>query len=167
MHIIDVRSDETLQKYNDLVKKVPSVVLFYADWCGHCKNFKPEWEKFEKLAQKQHQGNDFMIARVSEPFVNKVDGHSSVRGYPTIYHLINGEHNEDYMKQRDVAGLIEFLSEVHPGIQIQNGGKRKPKRKNKTQRNKKINRRTRKHKKSNRKNRKPKRKTERSRKLKI
>ena len=116
-----------------------------------------------------------MIARVSEPFVNKVEGHSSVRGYPTIYHLINGEHNEDYMKQRDIAGLIEFLAEVHPGLHLQQGGKRKRNRKYKhktrklTKKNKKRSnivkkKNTRKHKKTNKKHRSSKRKTERTRK---
>ena len=162
MYIINVRNENDLSRYNNLVKKVPSIVMFYADWCGHCNNFKPHWKDFERLAKKQHKENDFMIARINEPFVNRVEGHSNVSGFPTIYHLMNGQHNADYEKQRDVDGLIEFLSEVHPGIRIQNGGKRK--RKYKTKKNRKIEKRTRKHKKSNNKHKKPKRTSERRKK---
>tara|TARA_B100000927_G_C16172973_1_gene352189 strand:+ start:53 stop:541 length:489 start_codon:yes stop_codon:yes gene_type:complete len=162
MYIINVRNDNDLDRYNNLVKKVPSIVMFYADWCGHCNNFKPHWNKFERLARKQHKNNDFMIARINEPFVNKVEGHSNVSGFPTIYHLMNGEHNADYEKQRDVDGLIEFLAEVHPAIQIQNGGKRK--RKYKTKATRKMHKKTRKHRKSTKKHRKSKRRTERRRK---
>ncbi len=160
MYIINVTDNNNLSRYNDLVKKVPSIVLFYADWCGHCKSLKPHWNDLEKLVRKQHKENDFMIARINEPFVNKVEGYSSVSGFPTIYHLMNGEHNADYDKQRDIEGLIEFLSEVYPGIQIQNGGKRK--RKHKARR--KTSKKTRKYKKSNKKHRKSKRRTERRKK---
>lgn len=128
MHIIHVKDDNSLNKYNNLVTKVPSMVLFYADWCGHCQNLKPEWEKFEKLAEKEKEDN-FMVARVNEPYISKVNGHKSVPGYPTIYHLINGEHNKDYTKQRNVDGLIEFLSDIHPN-KSQKGGRRKRKKSN-------------------------------------
>ena len=160
MHIINVTDNNNLREYNDLVMKVPSIVLFYADWCDHCRNLKPDWINFEKLAREQHKEDDFMIASVNDKFVNKVKGDSSVLGFPTIYHLINGKHIADYEKQRDIDGLIEFLSEVHPGIRIQKGGKRKRKGASKHKTAKK----TRKYKKSTKKHRKSKRRTERRKK---
>ena len=160
MHIINVTDNNQLRKYNDLVKKVPCIVLFYADWCDHCRNLKPDWINFEKLAREQHKEDDFMIASVNDKFVNKVKGYSSVLGFPTIYHLINGNREAYYEKQRDIDGLIEFLSEVHPGIRIQKGGKRKRKGASKHKTAKK----TRKYKKSTKKHRKSKRRTERRRK---
>ena len=29
------------------------VILFSADWCGHCKKFKPDWEKLKKKLRKK------------------------------------------------------------------------------------------------------------------
>ena len=129
MYIVDVNSDNKVERYNNLIKRVPSIVLFYADWCGHCNNFKPEWKKFERLARQQHKDNDFMLARVNHSYINEIDGYSSVDGYPTIYHLVNGKHNKNFSNNRDVNGLIEFLMEVHPGINLMNGGKRSKKNK--------------------------------------
>ena len=28
------------------------VTLYYADWCGHCKTFKPEWFGFKGAYQQ-------------------------------------------------------------------------------------------------------------------
>lgn len=125
MHIIDVNSDNGVQEYNRLVKKVPCMVLFHADWCGHCQNFKPEWKKFESLARQNHIKDDFMIARVNDSYISKVDGHSEVDGYPTVYHLINGKHNKSFSNSRDLNGLIEFLSEAQPNMRLMKGGSKK------------------------------------------
>lgn len=139
MLIVNVNSDTQLQRYNRLIKTVPSIVLFYADWCGHCNNFKPEWKKFERLAKQQHHANDFMIARVNDNYIRQIEGHSKVDGYPTVYHLINGKHNKSFSNSRDLKGLIDFLSDVHPGMRSLNGGAKKTlkKRKNKSRNNKK------------------------------
>ena len=34
--------------FNNNTKKGVWLVWFYADWCGHCVNMKPEWEQLEK-----------------------------------------------------------------------------------------------------------------------
>ena len=28
------------------------VVLYYADWCPHCHNFMPEWQKLTQMLNK-------------------------------------------------------------------------------------------------------------------
>ena len=30
------------------MSKSLSVTLYYADWCGHCNDFKPEWKKLNE-----------------------------------------------------------------------------------------------------------------------
>ena len=30
----------------------PTLMLFHADWCGHCQNFMPTFDKFSKAINK-------------------------------------------------------------------------------------------------------------------
>ena len=33
------------------------VELYYANWCGHCNRFKPEWEKVKKEISEKYGGS--------------------------------------------------------------------------------------------------------------
>jgi thioredoxin-like negative regulator of GroEL len=136
MPIIHVRNVNSREKYNRLLKKVPCITLFYADWCGHCQQFKPEWRKFEKLIRDSDVNNEILIATVGEKERKSVDGDSDVLGYPTVFYLMNGKKQKEYTGPRSSDGLLEFLKSIRPDLRekikdeqsiklIQMGGKRK------------------------------------------
>lgn len=54
----------------------PTFAIFYAPWCGHCKQAKPE---FEKLVS-DYKGN-------------------------TKIHMVNGDENKELVKQHGVQGF--------------------------------------------------------------
>jgi len=67
------------------------LVLFYADWCGHCQTVKPEWEK----AAKEAKGNMIKIncgdkEGKSADLMTKY----KVDGFPTIIIFEDGEPKE-------------------------------------------------------------------------
>jgi thiol-disulfide isomerase/thioredoxin len=136
MPILHVRSNSSCDKYNRLLKKIPCITLFYADWCGHCQQFKPEWSKFEKLIRDSNISNEILIASVGEKQRNNIDGDSDVLGYPTIFYLMDGKKQKEYSGPRTSEGLLDFLESVKPELRekikdkpslklLQMGGKRK------------------------------------------
>ncbi len=57
------------------------IVLYYADWCGHCVRFKPEWARFKKIMAAKNQGCE--VAEVEQSHISHVPV-ANVQGFPTI-----------------------------------------------------------------------------------
>ncbi|XP_069561618.1 protein disulfide-isomerase A4 [Brachyistius frenatus] len=85
------------------------LVEFYAPWCGHCKQFAPEYEKIAETLK----GNDppVPVAKVDATVASEVAGKFEVSGYPTIKILKNGEP-VDYDGDRTVTAIVERVKEV-------------------------------------------------------
>jgi thiol-disulfide isomerase/thioredoxin len=80
------------------------VELYYANWCGHCKTFKPEWEVLKtKLNELGIRHNEF------EESLNKQDVEkANISAFPTIRVKANGEQIE-YNGRRSAADILNFL----------------------------------------------------------
>lgn len=90
-----------------LKKDDKQLVLFYADWCGHCKKMKPQWDE-----ASAELGDAKMIK------VNVGDGTEEqkktmsaygIQGFPTIIKFENGKPNGQ-LDSRDKNGFLEFFS---------------------------------------------------------
>ena len=80
-----------------------TMTLYYAPWCGHCKHFMPEYEKFRELAVSRHQGIN----------VTKVDCTKekcpNIRGYPTVQ-FTDGNNTKEFSGQRTADSLSQFAA---------------------------------------------------------
>ena len=88
---IDIRSPSGLGEALARIRKGPvTIVLVYADWCGHCKEFKPIFENAEKSPNRTAQTvkvNDVMFPQVTDVIKNKLNMKAtpmSVEGYPSV-----------------------------------------------------------------------------------
>jgi thiol-disulfide isomerase/thioredoxin len=81
-------------------------VLYFAPWCGHCKNFMPVWDSF-----KTKHPVKLVKVNCDESGVCKERG---VDGFPTMILYKNGKPYQ-YNGDRTIESLSEFLS-VHYGI---------------------------------------------------
>jgi thiol-disulfide isomerase/thioredoxin len=100
------------QKYLDLKKlekqlmkggdDKDKLVLYKAEWCGHCQRFKPAWE------QLKNQNINVSFVEYDADKDRTVIKKNNIHGYPTI-HYKKGETVYEYNGERTVEGLMNFV----------------------------------------------------------
>ena len=90
-----------------------TLVMFYADWCGHCKKLKPVWDETSKeVNANEDSGVKMVKVNCGDP--GKNDKHKyimkkyEIAGYPTIK-LIQGDKVEEYNGNRTKDDMLKFL----------------------------------------------------------
>jgi thiol-disulfide isomerase/thioredoxin len=96
--------------------KEAEIMLFYTDWCPHCKTAKPEWEQVKaEYEGKQINGYTILFTEVNctneSPDVEKMINTYKIEGYPTIK-LVKDNQVIDYDAKPSKATLIQFLKTV-------------------------------------------------------
>ena len=110
--IVEVDNEQKNNSVNNLLnKQKKALIWFYADWCGHCQQMKPEWEKFEDKCKKL-KGNR-MVVKVNSDFQPKLTENLSaianhVEGYPTIL-TVKGNRIQKYNGPREHNNLLNYL----------------------------------------------------------
>lgn len=86
----------------------PTLALFFAPWCPHCKNMMPEWDMLEK-----NNDTDVKIVKVNcdeQPDLAKKFG---VESFPIIYFLPEGLNNPanliEYKGDRKGEAFLSFI----------------------------------------------------------
>ena len=79
-------------------------VLYYVDWCPHCKTIKPEWEKLEQDTTLKN----IVIDKVNCEKDEKAAEENNIEGFPTILFTKNGKV-ESYEGGREYADFKNFL----------------------------------------------------------
>ena len=93
-----------LEQYGGNLQEKPTLVLFKAEWCGHCRNFKPTWEAMKNsLTNVEFKTYD---ADKDEVEMSKY----GVEGFPTII-LENDNKTIEYNGDRTVDNIIHFVNE--------------------------------------------------------
>ena len=80
-HLV-VSDTKTAAELRQAMKKGRVIVLYHAEWCGHCKDFMPEWHKFIAVMKNKPEVN-CMTAEVESANLGLIP-EAGVEGFPTI-----------------------------------------------------------------------------------
>ena len=103
-------NDNNINNFNKMVMKEgqKTIVKYYADWCGHCKELNRKWPKIVNNVRKS-KGNG-ILASVPEHMIHKLHCSKSIEGYPTIRYMVSGEKKGlDYNGIREVKELTRYI----------------------------------------------------------
>ena len=101
---INVGSSGDALNLSNLLKNGDWMVLYYAEWCGHCQTMKPEWNKVVKKLKKNN--NNVNIAEIESNHIDKLVNKPNIQGFPTIKMYNNGKEVANFEDER-VANKME------------------------------------------------------------
>jgi thioredoxin-like negative regulator of GroEL len=84
-----------------------SIMLFKADWCKHCTNFKPVWAKTSELYNTKYKFIEYDVDNNKKEFEEY-----KVNGMPTVL-VKNGSNVYPYNGERTFDGFNNFLNELN------------------------------------------------------
>jgi protein disulfide-isomerase A6 len=94
-------------------------IVFYADWCGHCKNMVSEYNKLAKLLEKCIKSGAVFtnVFNCNNPGLYKeVAQQYGVQGYPTIKFINFEGEMIPYDGGREVNDFLNFFTNQMPKL---------------------------------------------------
>jgi thiol-disulfide isomerase/thioredoxin len=133
---VDVRSAEDIALLNDIFgKNQMTVVLVYADYCGHCHTYKDNvWNDLVADKNRKHGMASIHYDQLEKtPLAN-----TKVSGYPTVLVLgenkspikfknaETGEEEVDYPESKNKENMTHLLNSEDPGSVLTNSAEPEP-----------------------------------------
>ena len=86
-----------------------SVMLFYAEWCGHCKNYIPE---YTKLPYKINKINFTAVDGDLKSNRNILQKYN-IEGFPTMLYFNNKGQYKEYNGNKSIVDIKSFINSTN------------------------------------------------------
>lgn len=94
--------------FEEAIKSNPFILVeFYAPWCGHCKQFAPEYSAAAK--QLKQANPPVPLAKIDATAEYKLAEEHGVRGYPTIRLFVDGK-DQEYTGGRTEQSVVTWVT---------------------------------------------------------
>lgn len=108
---VDITNTDQFNELDERLSKGPlTLVLVYADWCGHCQRFKPVMDQLESTP-----GRTIQTARIRDDvFAKSSLGNTKIEGYPSLLLIKNNKEPVSFQKEN---GEVTNVLPVHNDTQ--------------------------------------------------
>ena len=88
----------------------PTIINFWADWCGYSNKFLPAWNGFVSIAKQRYPNLQVLDMNVKhDNSLNQIATNAGVSGYPTIVLFRNNKKISAVAGGLDKNGIQEFI----------------------------------------------------------
>ena len=102
---LKVETSDAASKLSELLKDGDWMVLYYAEWCGHCKAMKPEWDK---VVERLKENKKINVADVKSDVIDELSHKPKIEGFPTIKMYNKGTEVAKFEDVRSADKLEQF-----------------------------------------------------------
>lgn len=106
--IISIKDKNFDAFQNGLDVNKPTIVNFWAKWCPHSTNFKPQWDKFASNSKIQAVDVEVSADHPNKEKLNESMKRINVTGYPSVILFYNGR-KINYSGDRTEQSLKSFV----------------------------------------------------------
>jgi thiol-disulfide isomerase/thioredoxin len=89
--------------------KNPSLVLVKAEWCGHCRNFKPVWEQLQHKIPQDKMNVVTLDSEADKQFISRI---KTLNGFPSLYFVPPKGKGTAMMYggSRDFVSVVDYVN---------------------------------------------------------
>ena len=90
---------------------VSELMFFSAEWCGHCKDFKPVWKNLVREMEKEPYKNNIILQNYDNEEDSKMFKKYNVTQFPTLILKKENGTTVEFEGNRDVKTLTSFIND--------------------------------------------------------
>ena len=96
-------------KFYSAFNKKPTIIWYYATWCGHCTTFEPVWKSFTASCKKKYPS--VKLVKIESELMPSLKFNPNVAGFPTVKFYNKGSEveNSEFRGSRDSESLLDYV----------------------------------------------------------